>query len=44
VEKEFFYSAVQAAGYTIQTVTERAVSGVETPVLTVNYLRSEVKG
>lgn len=40
VEKEFFHTAIRTAHYSIETVMQRCVSGVDIPVLTVDFLRS----
>ncbi|MBU1137873.1 MAG: hypothetical protein KKA76_02735 [Proteobacteria bacterium] len=40
VEKDFFHTAIRTALFSIETVAERCVSGVDLPVLTVDYLRS----
>ncbi len=39
VEKEIFHEAIQRAGYTIETVMERSLPGVDVVVLTVDYLQ-----
>lgn len=39
VERDFFHKAIRTAGYSIEPVMERCVSGVDVPVLTVDFLR-----